>query len=92
MMCYPSANRDEQVFDDPLAFRIDRAPARHIAFGYGPHLCLGQHLAKLEIRILFEELLTRLDNFALTGEPQMLQSTFAGGLKTLPIRYAVKAA
>jgi len=92
MMCYPSANRDELVFDDPSAFRIDRAPARHIAFGYGPHLCLGQHLAKLEIRILFEEMLARLDDFEITGTPQLLKSTFAGGLKTLPIRYAVKAA
>ncbi len=91
MMCYPSANRDEEVFDDPLSFRVDRAPARHIAFGYGPHLCLGQHLAKLEIRILFEEMLARLDDFEIIGETQMLQSTFAGGLKTLPIRYTVKA-
>lgn len=92
MLCYPSANRDEQVFDDPQAFRIDRAPARHVAFGYGPHLCLGQHLAKLEIRILFEEMLARIDDFALTGEPHLLHSTFSGGLKTLPIRYAAKAA
>lgn len=91
MMCYPSANRDEDVFEHPLVFNVERAPVRHIAFGYGPHLCLGQHLAKLEIRILFEEMLARIDDFAITGETQLLQSTFNSGLKNLPISYSVKA-
>ena len=90
MMCYPSANRDEAVFDDPFAFRVDRAPGRHLAFGYGPHLCLGQHLAKMEIRILFEELLARIDKIELAGEPRFTASTFVSGLKRLPIRYGIK--
>ena len=57
---YPSANRDADVFDDPHAFRVDRAPNLHLAFGTGPHFCLGANLARTEIRILLEELFTRL--------------------------------
>jgi hypothetical protein len=87
MLCYPSGNRDEEVFDDPFSFRIDRSPNRHLAFGYGAHLCLGQHLAKLEMRILFEELLPKLDRLALAGEPRHTQSVFVGGLKTLPVTF-----
>ena len=60
MLCYASGNRDEDVFEEPYQFRCDRKPNRHVAFGYGAHLCLGQYLAKLEMRILFEELLPRL--------------------------------
>lgn len=87
MMCYPSANRDEEAFDAPFAFRVDRAPNRHIAFGYGPHLCLGQHLARMEVRVFFEELLARVDGFERAGAPAWLQSSFVSGLKTLPIRF-----
>ena len=87
MLCYPSGNRDEEVFDDPFSFRIDRSPNRHLAFGYGAHLCLGQHLAKLEMRILFEELLPKLDRLELAGEPWHTQSVFVGGLKTLPVTF-----
>ena len=87
MLCYPSGNRDEDVFDDPFAFRIDRNPNRHLAFGYGAHLCLGQHLAKLEMRILFEELLPRLASVELAGEPRRTEAVFVGGLKALPIRF-----
>ncbi len=87
MMCYPSANRDEAVFEDPFAFRIDRSPNRHVAFGYGPHVCLGQFLAKLEIRLLFEELLARVDDIALDGEPAWVKANFVSGLKRLPIRF-----
>lgn len=91
VMAYPSANRDAAVFDDPFAFHVDRANARqHLAFGYGPHLCLGQHLAKMEIRILFEELLARFDGFELAGEPAWTKSSFVSGLKRLPIRYREK--
>jgi cytochrome P450 len=89
MMAYPSGNRDEAVFEDPFAFRVDRRNAReHVAFGYGPHVCLGQHLAKLELRILFEELLSRFQRFELAGEPAWTQSSFVSGLKHLPIRFA----
>lgn len=87
MMCYPSANRDEDVFDSPFEFRVDRSPNRHIAFGYGPHLCLGQHLAKLEMRAFFKELFSRVSNIELAGEPTYVHANFVGGLKTLPVRY-----
>jgi cytochrome P450 len=91
VMAYPSANRDAAVFDDPFAFRIDRANVRqHLAFGYGPHLCLGQHLAKLEMRILFEELLARFDDFELAGDPSWTRASFVSGMKHLPIRYRQK--
>jgi len=89
MMCYPSANRDEAVFADPFAFRVDRPDARkHLAFGYGPHLCLGNALAKLEMRILFTELLARIDDIALDGAPAWVEANFVSGLKRLPIRFA----
>jgi cytochrome P450 len=87
MLCYASGNRDEDVFEDPFSFRCDRKPNRHIAFGYGAHLCLGQHLAKLEMRILFEELLPRLKSIALDGEVKMTQAVFVNGPKRLPIRF-----
>lgn len=87
MLCYASANRDEAVFDEPDSFRVDRKPNRHIAFGYGGHLCLGQWLAKIEMRILFEELLPRLKSVELDGEPAMSSAVFVNGPKRLPIRY-----
>jgi cytochrome P450 len=91
LMSYPSANRDEAAFDAPFAFRADRSPNRHIAFGYGPHLCLGQHLAKMEVRAFFAELLPRLAEIELGGEPAWVESTFVGGLKRLPVRYRMAA-
>lgn len=87
-LAYPSGNRDEEVFDEPDAFRIDRKPNKHLAFGYGAHLCLGQHLAKMEMRILFEELLPRLKTLEFAGEPKLSQGSFVSGPKTLPIRYS----
>jgi cytochrome P450 len=87
MLCYASGNRDEEVFEDPFTFRSDRKPNRHVAFGYGAHLCLGQYLAKMEMRILFEELLPRLKSLALDGEAKMSQATFVNGPKALPIRF-----
>ena len=86
-LAYPSGNRDEEVFDDPNAFHIDRNPNRHLAFGYGAHLCLGQHLAKMEMRILWEELIPRLQSLELAGEPRLSVGSFVGGPKRLPIRY-----
>ncbi|MEN9855801.1 MAG: hypothetical protein RLZZ157_927 [Pseudomonadota bacterium] len=88
-LSYPSGNRDEEVFDDPYAFRIDRSPNKHLAFGYGAHLCLGQHLAKMEMRIFWEELLPRLKSVELSGEPKLTEANFVGGLKSLPIRYVM---
>ena len=87
MMCYPSGNRDEDVFEDPFDFRIDRSPNRHLAFGFGAHLCLGMHLARMEIRAFFRELLPRLDHVELAGPPAWVEANFVSGLKRLPIRY-----
>jgi cytochrome P450 len=89
MLCYPSGNRDEEVFEDPYAFRVDRSPNRHLAFGYGAHLCLGQHLAKMEMRILWEELLPRLKSVQIAGDARLSEATFVSGPKKLPIRYAL---
>ncbi|UZW56401.1 cytochrome P450 [Sphingobium sp. JS3065] len=87
MMCYQSANRDEAVFDDPFRYNIERSPNRHLAFGYGPHLCLGQHLGRMEMRILWEELLPRLDHVELDGQPVRFKANFVCGPKSVPIRF-----
>jgi cytochrome P450 len=87
MLCYPSGNRDEEVFEAPDDFRPQRSPNRHLAFGYGAHLCLGQHLAKMEMRILWEELLPKLTHLEFNGEPSRSAASFVGGPKRLPIRY-----
>jgi cytochrome P450 len=86
MLLYQSANRDSAVFDSPDEFRLDRRPNKHIAFGYGPHMCIGQHLAKQELRIMLEELLPRIESLEVTGERRVVQTNFVGGLKKLPIR------
>ena len=87
MLCYASGNRDEAVFEDPFTFNPDRTPNNQIAFGFGGHVCLGQHLARMEMRILMEEMLPRLKSIELAGEPARVESTFVGGLKRLPIRF-----
>jgi len=86
-LCFPSGNRDEEAFDDPFAFRVDRRSNRHIAFGYGAHQCLGLHLARMEMAIFFEELLPRLRSVELAGEPRRTTTNFVGGPKSLPLRY-----
>lgn len=91
MMCYWSANRDEKVFQEPNAFRIDRSPNRHLGFGTGVHVCLGQHLAKMELRAQFRELLARIDHVKLDGEPTWVEASFVSGLKRLPIRYTMNS-
>ena len=88
MLNYVSGNRDEAVFGDPFAFDPDREKNQQIAFGFGAHVCLGQHLARMEMRILMEELLPRLKSLELTGAPARVESVFVGGLKRLPIRFA----
>ncbi len=89
---YASANRDEDVFEDPFRFRVDRRPNPHLAFGIGEHFCLGATLARMEIRVLLEELVPRLVSLELAGEPERLASSFVGGLKHLPIRYQIRPA
>lgn len=88
MINYVAANHDPDVFDEPRKFNAARDQNRHLAFGAGSHQCLGLHLARLEMRILFEELLNRLDSVELAGEPRRANSTFVGGLKTLPLRFS----
>ncbi|MBO6635256.1 cytochrome P450 [Parvibaculum sp.] len=87
MLSYPSGNRDEDVFDDPFAFRVDRSPNKHVAFGYGAHVCLGQHLGRMEMRILWEELLPRLEKLELAGTPKRMEANFVCGPKSVPISY-----
>jgi len=89
LLFYASANRDEDLFDDPFRFRIDRDPNPHVGFGYGEHFCLGSHLARRSQRALFAELARRLEHVELTGEPEWIQSSFVVGLKRLPIRYRI---
>lgn len=87
MLCYPSGNRDEAVFKDPYAFDIGRTPNKHVAFGYGAHVCLGQHLGRMEMRILWEELLPRLESVELDGTPTRWLANFVCGPKSVPIRF-----
>ena len=87
MLNYVAANHDPSQFPDPRRFDAAREGNRHLAFGAGAHQCLGLHLARLEMRILFEVLLDRLDSVELAGEPARAKSTFVGGLKRLPLRW-----
>jgi cholest-4-en-3-one 26-monooxygenase len=84
---YISANRDERVFDDPFRFNIKRTPNEHVAFGGGgPHFCLGANLARMEMNMMFEELVRRVDSVEQIGEAKRLRSNFVNGLKHLPVR------
>lgn len=87
LMCYPSGNRDEEVFERPDAFIADRRPNRHLGYGYGIHACIGQHLARTEMIALFRELLPRIEHVEIDGQPAWTETSFLGGLKRLPIRY-----
>jgi cytochrome P450 len=87
LLSYPSANRDEDVFDDPFRFDVGRSPNPHLAFGFGAHYCLGAKLAKMEIKALLTELVPRLGSIELAGEPALSHATFVSGLKRLPLRY-----
>ena len=87
-MVYTSANRDEAVFDDPQSFDISRSPNPHLSFGIGAHFCLGVHLARLEGRVFFEELLARFGRVELAGEPVRQRSNLNNALKSLPVRLA----
>ena len=88
LLAYLSGNRDETVFPDPFRFDARRPNAEdHVAFGIGVHFCLGAHLARMELRAFFRELLPRLEAIELAGEPEYTATTFVGGPKRIPIRY-----
>jgi cytochrome P450 len=89
---YPSANRDEEVFEDPFSFLIDRNPNRHVGFGIGEHFCLGAHLARMELKVAYKHLLPRISEIELAGPVERLYSTLVGGVKHLPIRYKLHPA
>jgi cholest-4-en-3-one 26-monooxygenase len=89
---YASGNRDEEVFDAPFSFRADRTPNDHIGFGRGEHVCLGAHLARLEIRTMYQQLRERLVSIERTGEPVRARSSFVGGVKRAPVRWELRAA
>jgi cholest-4-en-3-one 26-monooxygenase len=84
---YPSGNRDEEVFDDPFVFRIDRDPNPHVGFGMGEHVCLGAHLARLELRHAFAALRDRLESCEPAGAVERVRSSFVGGIKRAPMRW-----
>jgi cytochrome P450 len=84
VMWYTSANYDTDVFSEPFSFDLRRDPNPHVAFGTGRHVCLGQSLARLEVRVFFEEFLRRVSEFEV-GEPDRLRSNFISGVKHLPV-------
>ena len=87
---YASGNRDEEVFPDPFVFRVDRDPNPHIGFGMGEHVCLGAHLARLELRHAFAQLRERLVECELSGPPVRVRSSFVGGIKRAPMRWTIR--
>jgi cholest-4-en-3-one 26-monooxygenase len=88
---YPSAARDEDVFERPSAFDIGRYPNPHISFGIGEHFCLGANLARLELQVMFRQLAERMEFVELAGPTQRMRSSFVGGIKHMPIRYRIRA-
>jgi cytochrome P450 len=92
VLFYASANRDEDVFQDPFRFDVTRHPNRHLGFGTGEHFCLGAHLARASIRALLEEIGARVERLEYAGDPSQIHASFVVGLKTLPVRYAIRPA
>jgi len=91
LLSYVSANRDEDVFSHPNKFDVGRDPNKHLSFGYGVHFCLGASLARMEMSSFFSELIPRIKSIELAGEPELMATTFVGGLKHLPIRVELKS-
>ncbi len=87
---YPSANRDEEVFEQPFKFDITRNPNPHIAFGIGEHFCLGANLARLELEVIFRELVKRIDHVESAGPVERLRSSFVGGIKHMPVKIKLR--
>jgi cytochrome P450 len=90
VMFYPSANRDETVFENPNKLNIERSPNRHVAFGTGPHICLGMHLARLELKVMFEQFLQRIENIEIVAPPENVYTNSTGGYKKFPVRLTVR--
>lgn len=88
VLSFPSGNRDETYYEDPFRFRVDRRENPHVGFGFGPHMCLGIHLARMEMAAFLTALIPRLKSIELTGKPKRMTTNFVGGPKTLPIRFA----
>jgi cholest-4-en-3-one 26-monooxygenase len=90
LLLYPSANRDEAVFPDADTFDLRRSPNEHVAFGFGPHFCLGASLARLELRVVFEQLLARLPDLALVDdrEPAHRPANFVSGYESMPVTFS----
>ncbi|HUA34687.1 MAG TPA: cytochrome P450 [Candidatus Binataceae bacterium] len=89
---YPSANRDEEVFEDSFKFDVGRTPNPHVAFGIGEHFCLGANLARLELEVIYRQLMERLEYAELNGPIERLRSSFVGGIKHMPIKFKLKPA
>ena len=88
VLFYHSANRDESVFADPYRFDVTRDPNPHVAFGGGgAHFCLGASVARIQLRAIFDQVLNRLPDIEVTGEPEFLRGNFINGIKRLPVRY-----
>jgi len=89
---YASANRDEEIYDDPWSFRIDRERNPHLGFGIGEHFCLGAHLARMDLRVFFRQFVERFERAELAGPAELLHASFVGGPKRIPLRYTVRPA
>ncbi len=87
---YASANRDEEIYDDPFVFRVDRNPNPHLGFGVGEHFCLGASLARMDLRIFYRQFAERLESMELAGPVELLASSFVGGPKHIPLRYRLQ--
>jgi cytochrome P450 len=90
LLSYPSANRDESVFPDPQRFDVTRNPNKQIAFGFGAHYCLGTHLARLETRAFYNELIPRIVDIESAGEAEFMHALFVGGPKHVPVKYTLR--
>ena len=88
-LAYPSGNRDEAEFESPYEFRPERKPNRHVGFGYGGHVCLGQHVARLEMRLIWEALFEALNSVEMNGEGALIASEFVSGPKSVPVRFTL---
>ena len=89
VLFYASANRDEDVFENPFEFDITRKPNPHLAFGYGEHFCMGAHFARRSMAAIINQLIRRVEGWELAGEPEWIKTSFVVGLQHLPVRYRI---